>query len=599
MIVTYRAASRISHINEPAYVSAFNKGLLSFDSFVDMAMKRRIRVVGDSLTSIAWDLDCGPDYSNETYVVYENRDCYDDMFSQFRDMFSMSPYMKAHYSGYKDAMVYEFFLRDDASHIDVLLRKPFTHSFGDQGSKSVLKSWSYRIPDAVAEFVGRLQELPEYFQRRIECLEEQRDISPQEAAKRCSAEGVAVTLEYLPGTQPRRFHLSLRDSVTRTAYYRKEYVQDDLVVPERLLNAIRVDIGDIENVYQILTTEKHRSLEKYLEFLHELFSKEQDAWMTSEKYPSVMLRIEKVSDLAYTLHLKNQKGAEFRFTVTQRLNKQAMTYGADSINDGLSFSHLEGKDYVFPQEATDGSDPEEEKPACSDGKDNDGDGLKDSEDPGCWKDSTDPSSYDRSRESEHNTRCANSLDDGPDGKVDKYDPDCWTDPTDSTTYDRHLDTEDVQSVPVVELAVPPVGVRSGHYAATEDPGHWPPNELLLEEALKAQDAGDAAKRNFHQGVHMAHNDLISFMNHEQIAGDVMAHLEGIQKVMATGLQFGNAKFTLVPLDENRYQIIYWDAAGPQQMPDGRQAQETWEGLLEKRGVWFVHPNLRQVHLYQQ
>jgi hypothetical protein len=78
------------------------------------------------------------------------------------------------------------------------------------------------------------------------------------------------------------------------------------------------------------------------------------------------------------------------------------------------------------------------RPQCSDGIDNDHDGVTDKEDPGCWKDPTDPNTYDPNRndESAATTQCQDGKDNDGDTKIDSKDPGCWTDPSNPATYDR-------------------------------------------------------------------------------------------------------------------------------------------------------------------
>jgi hypothetical protein len=84
-------------------------------------------------------------------------------------------------------------------------------------------------------------------------------------------------------------------------------------------------------------------------------------------------------------------------------------------------------------------------PECSDGADNDKDGMTDIDDPEChtdlnpgnrWKDDAHPGSYDPDGYTELTPQCRDGIDNDGNGKMDASDPGCWTDDTDSTTYDK-------------------------------------------------------------------------------------------------------------------------------------------------------------------
>src|SRR5690606_7578843 len=77
-------------------------------------------------------------------------------------------------------------------------------------------------------------------------------------------------------------------------------------------------------------------------------------------------------------------------------------------------------------------------PECSDGIDNDGDGLVDIDDPDCHTDGDpdNPDGYDAGR-GDTGGDCADALDNDGDGLVDAADPDCHTDgdPDNPDSYD--------------------------------------------------------------------------------------------------------------------------------------------------------------------
>ena len=73
------------------------------------------------------------------------------------------------------------------------------------------------------------------------------------------------------------------------------------------------------------------------------------------------------------------------------------------------------------------------KPECSDGIDNDGDGLTDEEDPGCWADPTDETTYDPTDGDEYHPYCGDGTCDDGDGECCETCSDdcgeCYTPPT--------------------------------------------------------------------------------------------------------------------------------------------------------------------------
>lgn len=95
-------------------------------------------------------------------------------------------------------------------------------------------------------------------------------------------------------------------------------------------------------------------------------------------------------------------------------------------------------DWDPPQDDNPG---DEGSPQCSDTTDNDGDGLIDTNDPGChWDgDATNPASYAPDDDNEANvagpSQCSDGVDNDGDGLVDLSDPEC-TSPTDDNESDR-------------------------------------------------------------------------------------------------------------------------------------------------------------------
>jgi len=85
-------------------------------------------------------------------------------------------------------------------------------------------------------------------------------------------------------------------------------------------------------------------------------------------------------------------------------------------------------------------------PACSDGKDNDGDGKVDMADTGCVSplDNSeyihDPRCITTGNQSEFE-QCRNGVDDDGDALIDRADPGCWTNVTNPATYDPNRDNE--------------------------------------------------------------------------------------------------------------------------------------------------------------
>jgi hypothetical protein len=85
--------------------------------------------------------------------------------------------------------------------------------------------------------------------------------------------------------------------------------------------------------------------------------------------------------------------------------------------------------------------PVEARPECSDLKDNDGNQKLDATDPGCWRDPTDPTTYDPNDNDERTPECYDGIDNDGNGLSDANDPGCWRDSTDPTTYNPADDSE--------------------------------------------------------------------------------------------------------------------------------------------------------------
>jgi hypothetical protein len=77
------------------------------------------------------------------------------------------------------------------------------------------------------------------------------------------------------------------------------------------------------------------------------------------------------------------------------------------------------------------------KAQCADGLDNDKDGVADKDDPGCWKNPKDPSSYnpEDDNEGDATTQCQDGIDNDDDDAIDMKDPGCSS-PTDNDESDE-------------------------------------------------------------------------------------------------------------------------------------------------------------------
>ena len=81
---------------------------------------------------------------------------------------------------------------------------------------------------------------------------------------------------------------------------------------------------------------------------------------------------------------------------------------------------------------------------CSDGQDNDGDSLTDINDPGC-----NFAGYDSNDNIESTSnQCSDGTDNDGDNLIDRNDPECWFNPSDPNTYDLNSDDE---SSPIISI----------------------------------------------------------------------------------------------------------------------------------------------------
>ncbi|MEK6900190.1 MAG: hypothetical protein AABX05_03635, partial [Nanoarchaeota archaeon] len=76
-------------------------------------------------------------------------------------------------------------------------------------------------------------------------------------------------------------------------------------------------------------------------------------------------------------------------------------------------------------------------PQCSDGRDNDGDGLVDMQDPGC----TSPQDDDENNQPNNDTQCSDHVDNDGDGLVDMNDPGCTSPQDDDEDNQPNYDTQ--------------------------------------------------------------------------------------------------------------------------------------------------------------
>ena len=90
----------------------------------------------------------------------------------------------------------------------------------------------------------------------------------------------------------------------------------------------------------------------------------------------------------------------------------------------------------------------EDAQECRDGVDNDDDGVVDDDDPGCWEDINDPTSYNPILDNENvaTTECQDGGDNDLDGEMDAGDPGCWSNISNPLTYDPTLNDESDSSI---------------------------------------------------------------------------------------------------------------------------------------------------------
>lgn len=133
--------------------------------------------------------------------------------------------------------------------------------------------------------------------------------------------------------------------------------------------------------------------------------------------------------------------------------------GADNDADGVVDSadpgcHTDGN-AANPTSYNPADNDETNVPQCSDGGDNDGDGVADTADPGCHTDG-DPSnaaSFDPADDDERNAQCSDRADNDGDGVSDSADPGCHTDgdPRNASSYDPTDNNETNDAARVAEL----------------------------------------------------------------------------------------------------------------------------------------------------
>ena len=84
-------------------------------------------------------------------------------------------------------------------------------------------------------------------------------------------------------------------------------------------------------------------------------------------------------------------------------------------------------------------------PDCSDGADNDGNGLVDDKDPGCWANANNPKTYtpNDNYEKIEITECNDGIDNDGNKVIDSKDPACWESQKDSSTYNPNRPYENL------------------------------------------------------------------------------------------------------------------------------------------------------------
>ena len=102
--------------------------------------------------------------------------------------------------------------------------------------------------------------------------------------------------------------------------------------------------------------------------------------------------------------------------------------------------------------------------ACSDGSDNDGDGLVDTNDPGCHTDDILTNPYNPNDDNESNVvaACSDGSDNDGDGLVDTNDPGCHTDDVLTNPYNPNDNNEaNLSSPPSLSIVATPSLIRPG------------------------------------------------------------------------------------------------------------------------------------------
>ena len=111
--------------------------------------------------------------------------------------------------------------------------------------------------------------------------------------------------------------------------------------------------------------------------------------------------------------------------------------GVDNDNDAL----IDGSDPGCSNSADDSENTATTQ--CQDTADNDGDGMTDAADASCWTNTSDPTTYLKTRNNEASplTQCQDTTDNDNDNAVDAADPGCWVDATNSSSYNVSRNSE--------------------------------------------------------------------------------------------------------------------------------------------------------------
>ncbi len=138
-------------------------------------------------------------------------------------------------------------------------------------------------------------------------------------------------------------------------------------------------------------------------------------------------------------------------------------------------------------------------PACNDGRDNDGDGLSDTNDPGCHTDGNPatPGTFEPTDDSEAtpgtdlDPQCADNLDNDSDGLTDTNDPSCHSDndPTDPTTYVPSDDSETTPSTACEDSALTNININATGSTATFTAPVCPASPLSCTLAVEVNGPG--------------------------------------------------------------------------------------------------------------